>query len=333
MFNGSTLGHINQNRLNDFQIPIPNDIKKLKPILTKISNSHSKISDITVQIPQKEKEICELIKTLTEEGKEGVDWDEYKFDDLIEYQKKTIKYKASDGKIKGKYKFYTSSQYKILFIDNEPMFKEQMLIMGRNVDFSIHYDKNFSCEHDHVYVIKVKNYLTRYLYYYFKNNSKWFIDQMNGSIIKGTSKEILSKFIIKVIKDKILTQYKLQEKFDEVDKLKEELETTKKTYQEDIDKLMEPFKTNDKIDDESDDNLTNNEKQKDLESVKSKQSIKSSKSSKSSKSTKSNSNKNNLEIPEELIEPIIKSIKSSKSNKSDKNNINNNNNNNNNNHS
>jgi restriction endonuclease S subunit len=84
MFNGSTLGHINQTRLNDFQIPIPNDITKLKPILTKLSKFHSKISDITEQIPQKEKEICELIKTLTAEGKEGVDWDEYKLGDICD---------------------------------------------------------------------------------------------------------------------------------------------------------------------------------------------------------------------------------------------------------
>ena len=45
--------------------------------------------------------------------------------------------------------------------------------------------------------------------------------------------------LILILKDKILTKHKLQDKFDEVDKMKEDLEKTKKIYQEDIEKLME----------------------------------------------------------------------------------------------
>ena len=120
-------------------------------------------------------------------GNEGVDYDEYKFDDLIEYQKKMIKYKAASGLEKGKYKFYTSSQDKIMFINDEPMFKENMLIMGRTGLASVHYDNNFSCEHDGVYVMKVINCDLQYMYYYIKSHIDWFVYQMNGSTIKGTS--------------------------------------------------------------------------------------------------------------------------------------------------
>ena len=39
---------------------------------------------------------------------------------------------------------------------------------------------------------------------------------------------------IRILKDKILTKYNLQDKFDEIDKLKEELEETKIKYQDEI---------------------------------------------------------------------------------------------------
>ena len=97
---------------------------------------------------------------------------------------------------------------------------------------------------------------------------------------------------IRILKDKILTKYKLQDKFDEVDKLKDELESTKKTYQEEIKKLMEPFKIDET---EYIDNDLNSEK-----------------STKSINLSTSQDNLDDLEIPEELNEPLIKPIKSIK---------------------
>jgi hypothetical protein len=119
------------------------------------------------------------------------------------------------------------------------MFKDIMLIMGRKGSVSVHYDKNFSCEHDDVYVMKVNNIDTRYMYYYVKNNVKWFGEHMNGSTIKGTSKEILAKFNVNVLKPAIMKKHKLQELFDEVDKMKDTLETNKKEYNAQIDKLFD----------------------------------------------------------------------------------------------
>ena len=49
---------------------------------------------------------------------------------------------------------------------------------------------------------------------------------------------------IRILKDKILTKHNIQNKFDDIDKLKEELEETKIKYQEEINKLMEPFSPN-----------------------------------------------------------------------------------------
>lgn len=240
LFNGSVLGNIGRENLSNYQIPIPKDLTKLKPQLDKVQKLHKQISDDTELIPQKEKEICELIKKMTSEGKKGVDYEEHKFEDLVEYQQKKIKYKAADAKNEGKYKFYTSSQDKIMFIDDEPMFKETMLIMGRKGSSSVHYDKLFSCEHDDVYVLKTK-IDNRYMYNYIRLNISWFDNQMNGSTIKGTSKEILSKFIVKVPSLSTMKKYNLEKLFNEVDQIKERLETTKKEHEKEVNLLMKPF--------------------------------------------------------------------------------------------
>ena len=89
--------------------------------------------------------------------------------------------------------------------------------------------------------MKINKTDIRYLYYYVKNNVIWFSDKMNSSTIKGTSKEILAKFNVNVLKSSIMNKYKLQELFDEVDNLKETLENNKKEYQKQLDKLFESF--------------------------------------------------------------------------------------------
>jgi len=236
-FNGSTLGHIKKENLILTQIPIPKDISMIKEQLEELYELHNNIT--SEDIKEKENNICELIKTLTSDSN---NYDEYKFEKLIEYQKKIKKYKAADGKINGKYKFYTSSQDNILFIDDEPLFKDTMLIMGRNGNANIHYDKMFSSEHDHVYVMKSIKYDTRYLYYYIRTKLSYYDSMMNGSTIKGTSKEFLNKQIIPILKSEIMKEHKLEKMFDKVDKLKEELINNKKEYDIKLKELFKDFK-------------------------------------------------------------------------------------------
>jgi hypothetical protein len=239
--NTSIQNSLSKENLISVQIPIPKDISTIEPQLSSLEKLHKQITTSTEQIPQKEKEVCELIKKLTDDGKIGEDYDEYGFNDLVEYQNKSKKYKASAGLEKGRYKFYTSSQDKIAFIDDEPLFKEMMLIMGRKGNSSVHYDKMFSCEHDDVYVIKVKNIDTRYMHAYIKINIEWFARQMNGSTVKGTSKEILGKFIVKVLKSHMMEKYEIQKLFDEIDELKSILEQNKIEYATKNKELFEKF--------------------------------------------------------------------------------------------
>jgi len=154
MFNGSTLGHVNKTNLDNYEIAIQ-EISTVKIYLDYLGAANQTLQTLqTLQI-QKEASICGKIKLLTTIGTSEIDYDKYTFSECVEYQKKSIKYKAADGKQIGKYKFYTSSQTNIMYIDDEPMYKEIMLTMGRNGDTNVHYDNIFSCEHDHVYVMKV----------------------------------------------------------------------------------------------------------------------------------------------------------------------------------
>ena len=227
-YNGSTIGNISKNTFNEYKIPFPKKemMTKFEPVLTKLMKLHERQQELYDEIPEKETEICEMIKKLT---RDSDNYENVKFGNITEFQKKTKKYKMSDAKETGKYKFYTSSQEKILFIDEEPLFKKEMLIMGRKGNISIHYDTNFSCEHDDVYVVWSK-YL-KYIYYFVKLNVSTLKDQMKGSTVKGISKETLNEFEIKLL-HKDLIKSKLQPLFDEVDELKEELEENKQKHTE-----------------------------------------------------------------------------------------------------
>jgi len=237
-FNGSTLKCLNKTNLDFYELPIPENIETIKLYLDYLEPANQTLQTLQTLQTQKEASICGKIKLLTMVGKLGEDYDEFKFDDLIKYQKKMIKYKAESGLEKGKYKFYTSSQNKIMYINDEPMFNETMLIMGRKGDASVHYDNNFSCEHDDVYVMKVINCNIRYIYYYIKSYIDWFAYQMMGSTIKGTSKEILSKFNVRILKPDIISKYKLDDDFIFMDKLKNDIQNTLKIQEETTKQMM-----------------------------------------------------------------------------------------------
>ena len=228
-FNGSTMGNIGKNTLNNYEIPIPESIETVKLYLDFLEPANQSIQSLQSLQSQKEKSICGKIKLLTSFGSNGVEWDEYMFNELTEFQKKTVKYKAADGKISGKYKFYTSSQEKIMYIDDEPMFKDLMLIMGRKGNACAHYDSMFSCEHDDVYVIKCNKLIdTRYMYYYIKSKIEYYDDMMNGSTIGGTSKDFLNKQQIRILKPHLLEQYGLNQDFEFMDKLRNDIQQTLK---------------------------------------------------------------------------------------------------------
>jgi type I restriction-modification system DNA methylase subunit len=133
--------------------------------------------------------------------------------EVCEFLPKNKKFKAKDGLKNGLYKFYTSSQTKILYID-ECEYSQYCIIIGRGGNVSIHYDINFSISHDDVYVIKNidKNINQKFIYYYLYNNKDILEKGFTGIGIKHISKEYIN--LIKIPIPSIEKQEEIIKKID-----------------------------------------------------------------------------------------------------------------------
>ena len=158
----------------------------------------------------------------------------------LEVLKKENKYKLSDCKNKGLYKFYTSSQDKILYRDDYE-FENTSILIGRGGNVSLHIASYFSVSHDDVYVLNLKNneYNITVLYYifnYLKLNINLISSGFQGSTIKHISKEYLSKIKIKIPKNKQLIN-NLEEVFKQIEKLNIRINENKILYNQLIQEL------------------------------------------------------------------------------------------------
>jgi len=242
---GSVQVTISEKTLNDIQIPIPENITTIKPQLESLKKLHEQITKDTELIPQKEKHIMNLIKKLTDDGVEGVDYESNKFDECINYLPKKINIKLSEAKHEGKYRFYSNGEYKNLYVD-KCMYTEKYIIMGFVGNIAINIDSNFSVLDREVYVLNSKYSTNDYMYYYLRSTINNFINMQHKSTIGRISKEVIKNMNINILKPSIMKKHKLQVLFDEVDKLKETLESNKKTYQNQMDNLFKDFKNQEK---------------------------------------------------------------------------------------
>lgn len=248
--NGSTMGWLNKDSINKIQIPIPKDINTLKKELTNLQKLHQQISSNTELIPQKEKDICDLIKRLTDEGKEGVDYESKKLGDVCEIN--SGKAVSKENRIGKKYKYITANGYDG-YMDTY-LFENVNVIIAQDGSIgSTYIYKEKIYPSNHVWVLKSLKISNEYIYYYMKYIFDYELIS-HGSILKKINKEKLSGSNIKILKPHILTKYKLQQLFDEVDTLKDSLEEDKKTYQQKLNELFKDFKEEE--DDNTEDNIS-----------------------------------------------------------------------------
>jgi hypothetical protein len=208
----------------------------MKEWVDKISKPYDKKIKKEQELKDLEIEIQNKIKDITE----NEDCDEVEFDTILKYLKKENKYKASDGKTEGLYKFYTSSQDKILYRDDYE-FENTSILIGRGGNVSLHIASYFSVSHDDVYVLNLKNNNTNismlyYIYNYLKLNINLISSGFKGSTIKHSSKENLSKIKIKIPKNKELIN-NLQPLFNKIEILQTKIKENEKLYNQFIQEL------------------------------------------------------------------------------------------------
>ena len=234
--NGSTISWLNKTNIRDFNIPIPKSEQKINEWVNKISKSYNKKNDNKKLILKLDEEIKNNIKKI----ENNEEYEEIEFESLLSYLPKINKYKASDGFNNGLYKFYTSSQDKILYRDDYE-FEDMCILIGIGGNPSIHLTSKFSVSND-VYVIKLKDdknkELLQFIFYYLKTNINLITSSFIGSTIKHSSKERLSKIKLKIPKDiKLIKEF--NPLFQKIEKLQLEITEADTHYKKLIKELSE----------------------------------------------------------------------------------------------
>ena len=234
-FSGSVLKNLSKDYLKNLQIPIPKSKKKINEWINKISKPYDEKNAKLIQI----KELENLIQNRIRDINKNEECNELNFDDVLLYVNKINKYRVSDGKNEGKYRFYSSSQDKILYRDDYE-FENKHILIGRGGVASLHLASKFSVSHDDVYVLTIKNpeYSLIYIYNYIKLNIDLIKDSFKGSTIKHSSKTALSQIKIKIPKNKQLIN-ELEKNFQNIEILQNEIKFSEELYNQLIKELLE----------------------------------------------------------------------------------------------
>ena len=230
---GSVQKFIRAKQFENLQIPIPKSPAKIQEWVDKIATPYKDKTEKQTQM----KELETFIQNRIIEIVEKEDCDKLNFDEVLQYAKKKNKYQANDGKIEGKYRFYTSSQDKVLYRDDFE-FKNNHILIGRGGVASLHLSSKFSVSHDDVYVLTARNldYDLKFIYNYMKINIKLIEDSFKGSTIKHCSKTSLSQIKIHLPKNKQLIQ-DLEPVFQQIETLQNEVKLAEVLYKQLIQEL------------------------------------------------------------------------------------------------
>jgi len=233
-FTGSVLQNLSKSYLMKLTIPIPKNPEKIQQWVDKISQPYNKKFEKQNRIKIMEKTIQSLIQSICANEE---DYEDVNFDDVLDYMKKKNKYKASDGKINGLFRFYTSSQDKVLFRDDYE-FENIHILIGRGGVASLHLTSKFSVSHDDVYVLssKIPEVDITYIYHYIKLNFELIEQTFKGSTLKHSSKTALSNIKIKIPKNKQLIK-NMKPLFQNIERHKQSVKDADKLYKKYIHEL------------------------------------------------------------------------------------------------
>ena len=239
--NNSAQPNVSSIEIEKLQIPIPKSQSKIQEWVDKISAPYNEKNTKQKQI----KELETFVQTRIREIGEKEECDEIELGSVCEYIK-TGKNKTPDNKEGTLYPYYGTAD--ITGYTNHYLFEGKHILVARNGTMG----NCFLVEgkiypSDHIFVIKnSKNISILTLYYLIKSISSEIQNSSNGSIIKGISKENLSKIKIKIPKNKQLIQ-DLEATFQQIETLQSEVKIADELYKQLIQELSQeaiPQQTN-----------------------------------------------------------------------------------------
>ena len=229
--NSSAQPNISSKQIEDILIPYSSTSQSIQQWVDKISKPFDDMNSKKKRISVLEEEVQTRIKEITE----NEDYDEVELGSLFEFIK-TGKNKTPDDKKGILYPYYGTSD--ITGYTNHYLFDGKFLLIARNGTMGNCFLVNGKFyPSDHIFILKnKKEYNIDFLYYLTKINANKIDNSSNGSIIKGISKEALYKIKISIPKDKSLITA-LEAKFEEIEKLQDEVKQAEALYKQYLDEL------------------------------------------------------------------------------------------------
>jgi type I restriction-modification system DNA methylase subunit len=232
---GSIQRNINMAIFRNLQIPIPKSEQKIIEWVDKISKPYDEKNTKINKI----KELEEYVKNKIKDIGENEECNEVELGSVCKFINGK-KRNTTDGKPQGLYPLFSSSLVVDNWIDVYDYNEECIIINTINGSgkFNLQHANKF-CRTSNTIVFNTENInLTLYIYYYGLNNLEIISNLANGSTKKKMGITEISKFKIKIPKNKQFIQ-DLEPTFDEIEKLQGEVKEAETLYDQLIKELSE----------------------------------------------------------------------------------------------
>jgi len=234
-FSGSVLKHLSKDYLTNLQIPVPKSTSKIQEWVDKISAPYNEKNTKQIQF----KELENFVQNRIREIVENEDCDEVKLGSVFKFIGGK-KRNTTEGKSKGLYPLFSSSLNVDNWIDEFDYNEECIIINTINGSgkFNLQHSNKF-CATSNTIIFNTNNVnLTLYVYYYGLNNIEIISNLANGSTKKKMGKTEISKFILKIPKNKQLIQ-ELEVTFHQIEIIQTEVKAADELYKRLIQELSQ----------------------------------------------------------------------------------------------
>ena len=217
------------------KIPIPKSQLKIQEWVDKISAPYNDKNIKQTQI----KELETFIQNRIREIGENENCDEVELGSICKFISGK-KRNTTDGKPIGLYPLFSSSLYVDNWIDTFDYNKECIIINTINGSGKFNLQRaNKFCATSNTIIFNAENTnLTKYIYYFGLNNIDTISNLANGSTKKKMGKSEISRFILKIPKNKQFIQ-ELETIFQQIETLQNEVKVADELYKQLIQELSQ----------------------------------------------------------------------------------------------